>query len=300
MLHFKKYPENKKLVLKNISPAAATNISFLSTNEKLSGTQQGKDFVIDLPEYNPNKIKSPYAFVVKLENYGRFAEKPVMQVAYENGALKPVISFAENGKQEIRFTTDGTEPTMESNLYTKPFRIDKKSIVKAKTFVDGSLPSTTITTQVNTYEWKNAIAVKNLKAGIRYRYFEPAGPINMTVFNNAPKKEAYTDIISAGKKERVDKFAFEFTGYIKIEKDAVYTFYTLSDDGSKLFIDDEEVVNNDGDHGPEEKSGRAALKKGYHKIKVLYFDSGGGHELQVFMQAGKEKKQALRKDILFY
>ena len=51
------------------------------------------------------------------------------------------------------------------------------------------------------------------------------------------------DVITVAKKQRVDKFAFEFNGYIKVAGDAVYTFYTRSDDGSKLFIDDEEVVD---------------------------------------------------------
>jgi hypothetical protein len=132
------------------------------------------------------------------------------------------------------------------------------------------------------------------------REFGITGAINMSSINNNPKAEGTADIISVAKKQRVDKFAFEFTGYIRIVKDGIYTFYTQSDDGSRLFIDDEEVVDNDGDHGTVEKEGKATLKKGFHKIQVKYFDSGGGNELKVLIQPeGGEKAEAVAS-LLFH
>ena len=107
-------------------------------------------------------------------------------------------------------------------------------------------------------------------------------------------------MISVEKKQRTDKYAFEFSGYINIEKEGIYTFFTDSDDGSMLYIDDEEVVNNDGNHGSLEKSGKAALKKGFHKIKVLYFDSGGGNSLKVSIQPEGGKKEVIPASVLFY
>ena len=58
-------------------------------------------------------------------------------------------------------------------------------------------------------------------------------------------------------KQRAEKYALQFEGYLKINNDGVYTFSTLSDDGSKLFIDGEEIVNNDGAHGAGEVFGKA-------------------------------------------
>lgn len=52
--------------------------------------------------------------------------------------------------------------------------------------------------------------------------------------------------------------------------DAVYSFYLSSDDGSKLWIDNNVVVDNDGMHCEEEKSGSIALKKDYHHFKVAF------------------------------
>jgi alpha-L-fucosidase len=297
---FPKYPENKKLVLKDVSPAPGTAISFLSTKEKLQWHQQGAGLVIDLPEYNPNTIKAPYAYVLKIGNYGRFSPKPIIKVEYENGAIKPVISLSASGVEAIRYTTDGSEPNLQSNLYTKPFSIDKTSIVKAKAYQAGVLASVTLEEKVKTFDWKEAVKAGNLQAGIKYKYYQPDKNINMvSSFKTSLVNSGVADIISVAKKQRVDKFAFDFTGYIKIAKDGIYTFFTQSDDGSKLFIDDEEVVDNDGDHGTVEKSGKAALKKGYHKIKVTYFDSGGGNELKVLLQPEGGIKAEIPAALLF-
>ncbi len=296
---FPKYPDNKKLILKNINPPAGTAISFLSTNDRVTWHQAGENMVIDLPEYDPNKIRLPYAYVIKIDNYGKFCPKPTIKAAYEPGTIRPVISITVPGMETVRYTTDGSEPGLHSTLYTKPFSIEKTSVVKAKAYLEGSLPGATVAEKVRTFEWKKAVNIRGQKPGIGYTYYEPTGHISLAAINNDPKAAGSTDIISLAKKQRADKFAFEFAGYIRIAKDGVYTFYTRSDDGSKLFIDDEEVVDNDGDHGTVEKEGKAALKKGFHKIRVVYFDSGGGNALQVLMQPKDGIKKEIPGSMLF-
>ena len=169
----------------------------------------------------------------------------------------------------IFYTIDGSEPTNKSTLYHHPFKLDKTASIKAVVFQDGSsgtyLPaveSATVSEKAIKYEWMRAINLSGVKPGIAYKYFEPSGKIDINALNQPPVNAGVTDVISVAKKQRVDKFVFDFSGYLKISKDAVYIFYTQSDDGSKLFIDDEEVVDNDGDHGTVEKSGKAPLKKG--------------------------------------
>jgi len=246
-------------------------------------------------------MKTPHAYVLKIEKFGRFTTKPNIITAYENGAVKPLIRLEDPGAETIRYTTDGSEPDLNSALYSKPFSIEKTSLIRARAYLAGALPSAIAEEKVRTYEWKNAIGKPRASQGIAYRYFQPDKNITMSgAFQSAPASSGVTDIMTVDKKLRKDKFAFEFTGYIRIDRDDVYTFFTQSDDGSKLFIDDEEIVNNDGDHGVEERSGKAALRKGFHKIKVLYFDSGGGNELHVLMQPGAGTKTALSASVLFH
>ena len=76
-----------------------------------------------------------------------------------------------------------------------------------------------------------------------------------------------------------DGFALRFTGSIGVDKGGKYTFYLNSDDGSRLYIGGEEIINNDGLHGMAEKSGSVTLSPGAHPIVVTYFDNGGGDGL---------------------
>jgi hypothetical protein len=273
----------------------------------LSWKQSGANVEISLPEYNPNKITSPYAYAVKLENFGRYGSKPDIKTDYSKNTMKPTVIMNADMANVIYYTIDGSNPDRSSILYKGPFVAEKTMTIKAVAMMGGSLvnspeqiPSSISMKEIKTYKWKNALKVSGAKAGIAYRYFEPTGKIDLGSINSNPTSTGIADIISNNKKQRTDKFAFEFTGYIKIDKDGVYTFFTDSDDGSMLFIDDEETVNNDGDHGNVEKNGKAALKKGFHKIKVLYFDSGGGNTLKVSMQAEGGIKIELPKELLFH
>jgi len=296
-----KYPDNRKIVLKDIELPEGTALNFLSTKRSLSWKRDGNNVVVELPEYNPNQIKAPYAYVIKISNYGRFATKPKMAVSYPQGSLQPMVRFAANENEEIRYTVDGSEPTAASALYTKPFSLNTTATINAKAFGKNSLSSNTVSSKVIRYEWMKPVKAVNVKPGIAYRYFEPEGKMNLDVVKTSPVvKEGVATEISEKVKQRKEKYAVSFEGYIKISKDGVYNFSTLSDDGSKLFIDDVEVVNNDGDHGAVEQVGRAALKKGFHKIKVVYYDGGGGNELKVSWQKEGGSKETLPGSILFH
>jgi hypothetical protein len=278
---FPKYPDNNKLTLKSIVLPAGTDIRFLSTKESLQWKQEGDNTVIQLPAYNPNTIKAPFAFAVKISNYGKFTHKPHIKVDYKN-ATQPTISLQANPGEMIHYTTDGTTPGMQSAMYTKPFLLEKTGNVQAIAIAAGSLPGAVASEKVIRYEWMPAANVGKLAAGLHYKYYEPAGGVNIESINSTPvSKEGITTIISNSLKQRKDKFAFLFDGYIKIASDGFYTFTLNSDDGSKLYVDDAEITDNDGGQaGP----GKALLKKGYHKFTVRYYDSGGDNSLQVLMQ----------------
>ena len=296
-----KYPSDKKMVLKDLQLPAGTAITFLSTKENLQWQQDGNNVVVSFPDYDPNKIKAPYAFVIKISNFGRFAQKPKMHISYEKNSLNPLISFDTNNKEEIHYTTDGMEPDKNAPLYSNPFSINKTSVIKALAFEPNAVPSDVSTREVKVFHWMKAEKVKNLQRGISWKYYEPEGKISLGSIEASPvKKEGITNIISEKVKQREEKYALQFDGYIKINNDGIYTFSTLSDDGSKLFIDDEEVVNNDGEHGTVEAFGKAALKPGFHKIKVTYFDSGGGNELKVYWKIDNKEKEVISGNVLFH
>ncbi len=78
-----------------------------------------------------------------------------------------------------------------------------------------------------------------------------------------------------------DRFALRFSGAIHIPKSGRYEFFVASDDGSRIYINNQLLVDNDGLHGMVEKSGTVEMQAGQHSIVVTYFDNGGGDGLSV-------------------
>jgi M6 family metalloprotease-like protein len=96
-----------------------------------------------------------------------------------------------------------------------------------------------------------------------------------------------------------DNYGFVFTGYINVPSNGTYTFYTNSDDGSKLFIGTTEVVANDGLHGTIEKSGQIGLKAGKHAVRVEFFERTSSSVLQVRYQGPGVRKQLIPNSALY-
>src|SRR5690606_25167765 len=96
-----------------------------------------------------------------------------------------------------------------------------------------------------------------------------------------------------------DTFGIRYDGYIQIDRAGTYTFYTHSDDGSKLFINGALVVNNDGDHGPYEQAGSISLTTGLHDIRALFYENGGGEVLEVRYSSSFLSKRLVPFDKLY-
>lgn len=78
-----------------------------------------------------------------------------------------------------------------------------------------------------------------------------------------------------------DHFVARFKGNLRIPLNGKYTFYTTSDDGSKLYINGVAVVNNDGTHGMRTRHGTKNMKKGAATVVVDFFERTGGAGLKV-------------------
>lgn len=78
-----------------------------------------------------------------------------------------------------------------------------------------------------------------------------------------------------------DLFAFAFEALLLVDVEGSHTFFTVSDDGSRLMVDGDIVVDNDGVHGAAEQQGSVALGAGLHAIRVEYFEKLGDTTLAV-------------------
>src|SRR5690606_31387762 len=87
--------------------------------------------------------------------------------------------------------------------------------------------------------------------------------------------------------------------YIEISEAGEYTFYTTSDDGSALFINDQIVVDNDGLHAEQEKSGTLTLEKGKHAIRATFFEKTGKEVFNVSYEGPGFSKKTIPQTVLF-
>ncbi|OLF19182.1 family 16 glycoside hydrolase [Actinophytocola xanthii] len=76
-------------------------------------------------------------------------------------------------------------------------------------------------------------------------------------------------------------FVTHALGNISIAETGTYSFRLTSDDGSRLYIDDQLVVDHDGLHAEEPKDGTVTLTAGYHSLRVEYFEAGGEQVLRL-------------------
>lgn len=86
------------------------------------------------------------------------------------------------------------------------------------------------------------------------------------------------DIQIAGRK---DGFSIRFESLIKVSKSGDYKFHLGSDDGSLLFVDGKTVVDVNGVHPHETKTGKIKLDEGVHKLVVDYSEVGGEESLSL-------------------
>lgn len=184
---------------------------------------------------------------------------------------------------QIRYTTDGSEPTSSSPLYDGPISINSSSMVRARAFSEDNKASRISASKFRKVEPLEPVSVTSLQAGLIYKYFKHTGFDFLPDFDNfEPQKVGTSTVITIEDlRDQDDYFAFEFEGFIEITEAGRYTFFTNSDDGSKLFIHGQEIVNNDGTHGMREREGEVMLLEGLHPIKIQYFENGGGEGLKV-------------------
>ncbi len=98
----------------------------------------------------------------------------------------------------------------------------------------------------------------------------------------------------------VDNFYVNWSGVIRVPQDGNYTFHLESDDGSRLFIDGKQVVDNGGTHEMTEMSGHAELTAGDHEIKVEFFEAEVDAGCILSWETTGKKKEVVPATVLFH
>lgn len=200
----------------------------------------------------------------------------------------------------IRYTTDGREPVSSSPLFVTPQKITETTTLLAKAWYNGN-QSRTVSFTVTRKEPR--IAEKDTiihGKGLSIKVFEGT-------FNQLPDLDSLessstiiSDELSIAHAGTTNRFALLFEGFIEVPDTGVYGFHVTSDDGSRLTIGDETLIQNDGIHGMVEKSGYVALSTGLHPFRLEYFQRTGGLGLEVSVESRGNQKLPLPEGWLFH
>ena len=144
-----------------------------------------------------------------------------------------------------------------------------------------------------------ATTTKAGKPGVAYTYYEGKFKSTADVLKAKPVKEGTFRNFSIKEAAADDHFGYQFRSLINIPEKGVYKFHIYSDDGARLFIDDQEVIDNDGSHSAGEATGKVALEKGFHEIRVIYFEDYMGQALEIGITGKNLPKQVLPDGMLF-
>ncbi len=184
---------------------------------------------------------------------------------------------------EIRYTLDGSEPTRASASCAGRLRLERSCTLRARAF-EGARAGI-FEARADFRRWSEADlrpAIQFIRAPdpglVRTRHalarttldgIEQAAPLgieNVTGFELPPAGEP---------------IAAQFQGFVDVPADGVWSFALASDDGSRLWVDGQLVVDDDGLHGMQSKSGEIGLRAGWHALRVAWFNGGGAQGLEV-------------------
>ncbi|HET9425226.1 MAG TPA: family 20 glycosylhydrolase, partial [Gemmatimonadaceae bacterium] len=205
---------------------------------------------------------------------------------------------------EIRYTTDGSDPTAQSALYRAPITIpvDERGVrVTARAFApNGRASSPRTATFRRTSLVAPVAAPSDLAAGLRYTYHEIQARF-VAALDTAPViRSAVVSAIARRGDERPERYGIRFAGFLRVPADDLYEFALVSDDGSTLTISSQLVVNNDDYHGAEERTGMIALRRGLHPFVLRYAQATGGADLSLRMRRGDGAWGPVPGDWLFH
>ena len=185
------------------------------------------------------------------------------------GSVALSVGTGPNGRDQLIYTA----PTGYNGIDTFTYTIR-----------DGANQTGTATVSVRVYGFRTPDAPVRFQAGAKARYYNLASPSVLPNFaalvpfvtNTATSVNFPSTGGNFAGSGIPDNVGAVYTGWITAPTSGLYTMYLESDDGSRLWVGDEVIVGNDGLHGMIERSGLVGLQAGRHKVRIEFFEAGGG------------------------
>ena len=240
-------------------------------------------------------------------------EQPGGSINFVAFTDKATLEFKTTRPVKVVYTTDGSEPTATSAVYSTPLEFNESATLKIRSVLpSGKMsPVRTITVEKQTLAPAKEVAATKpgLKMKVTYGYFLESSKLEgVTDWKESTIKDLF-EIRSVEKTDEsmrnVKQYAAVASGYVNIPEDGVYIF---SSDNEEVWIDGKLLINNGGEVKRFSRhDSSVALAKGLHEIKVVFlghiiggWPSNWNDGSVKIRKAGAEKFEAITPAMLSY
>jgi len=201
----------------------------------------------------------------------------------------------------LRYTTDGRAPTATATPYDGPITLTETTRVRVRAFSPARHRSEVVAKTFERVAPRPASEVPAVRPGLAYAYYLGQWR-QLPAFDKLPRDRTGVarDFDVEALADRDDHFAIAYAGFIDVPTTGRYRFSTRSDDGTKFYLGDELVVDNDGTHGAQTASGYVALAAGRHPIRLHYFENAIEQTLELYVTPPGEPRQPVPFDWLIH
>ena len=257
----------------------ATNVAIelYNSSQNLGRDNPGGAVKYTVPVVANGKVYVPAQFGVAVYGLGTFLATPTIS---PNGGIftnSVLVSIADvTPGATIYYTIDGTTPTASSILYNGPFALTNSVSVQAVATKAGSVNS-----GIAKASFLNISQVGNGN-GLLGQYWSSHTPDDP--FSGIPTLTRLDPTVdfewgngSPDATISSDHFTARWTGSIQPQFNEIYTLYTTTDDGVRVFINGQPVIDQWVDQAPTEARGTVNLKaQQRYSIEMDYYENGGG------------------------
>ena len=143
---------------------------------------------------------------------------------------------------------------------------------------DGGAATHNISTPsaATTYTATYRVAIPGTGTGLSATYYNNTDFTGVTVTRVDPTVDFDWGSGSPAPAIGANTFSARWTGQVEAQFSGVYTFYTQSDDGARLWINGQPIINNWSDRAPTESSGTIQLVAGQrYDIRMEFYEKNG-------------------------
>src|SRR4051794_31540628 len=175
---------------------------------------------------------------------------------------------------KIYYTTNGSVPNLDSKVLNRPLLIKTPSKIRFAAITPNGNKSELYEVHYKEGQWKMALEnLPKLQPGLQGELYNGSFKNTKAITGDIIRKISLKNVELADT-IKLSAFAALINGFINVPETGIYSFFLTCDDGGVLKIDNDIVVDNDGNHSAVERSGQIALKKGLHKINVDFIEAG--------------------------